>query len=329
METKAKVDAAEFLEFDAAELPEENWRMRYPELARFVSSPVSIASLVIILLIMGFVTIGPVFWDYDPTKPVMNSDDPYDFSAINKNAPPSAIHPAGTDFQGRDLLSRLMMGGQISLAVGFVSMFINLIIGVGIGTMAGWIGGKFDTFLMRIVDALYSIPLLLIVINLQVFLKPVLERGLANVETPFLLSPDLLSIYLALGVSNWLTMARLSRAEVINVKSKEFVDSMRALGGTPFRILVKHVLPNCMAPLLVAATLAIPEAIFVESFLSFIGIGVSNPVASWGSLADDATGDLGSLHLLIFPALAISITMLSFNLFGDGLRDAFDPKSKK
>lgn len=304
-------------------LPPETWRRRYPGLARFTRSFIAVAAFSLIVLIFLVAVFGPMVWRIDPTF-----SDP---ELIGMPMPPSAAHPAGTDFHGRDLLARLILGARISLAVGFVSMAINLMIGVGIGTIAGWVGGWVDTVLMRIVDALYSIPLLLIVILLQVFVKP---RLMAEIEpgtdVPFLLSPDLVSVYLALGLSNWLTMARLSRSEVLNQRKRDYVAACESLGVSPVRILLRHVLPNCLAPLLVASTLAIPEAIFVESFLAFIGLGVSAPVASWGSLASDAISSMGtSPHLLIFPAIAISITMLSFNLFGDGLRDAFDPKGSR
>lgn len=303
--------------------------MRYPAFARFSRSTVAVCSALIILSLVLIAIFGPLIYNVSPTESIVDPSDPSGYTYVQKLQPPSWEYPAGTDFQSRDMMARLLLGARISLAVGFVSMFINLIIGVGVGTLAGWIGGKVDTALMRFVDALYSIPLLLIVINLQLFLSPLLERLLGGYkDLPFLLSPSLISIYLALGVSNWLTMARLTRAEVLNIKSKEFVMSSTALGASPWRTLFLHVLPNCMAPLIVAATLAIPEAIFVEAFLSFIGIGVPEPLASWGSLAQDSLKNITTSHTLIGPAVAISLTMLAFNLFGDGLRDAFDPKSR-
>ncbi|MGF1571563.1 MAG: ABC transporter permease [Sumerlaeia bacterium] len=318
------------LDINQTDLPEETWQMRYPALARFSQSYVAVISAGVIILLVLTAIFGPILYPVSPTKALTDPTDPTGFTLVEKLQTPSWQHPAGTDFQSRDMLARLILGAQISLAVGFVSMFINLIIGVGVGTLAGWIGGKVDNTLMRIVDALYSIPLLLIVINLQLFLSPVLERNLGDIENlPFLLSPSLISIYIALGVSNWLTMARLTRAEVLNIKSKEFVMSSTALGASSFRTLFRHVLPNCLAPLIVAGTLAIPEAIFVEAFLSFIGIGVPEPLASWGSLAQDSLKNITTSHTLVAPALAISITMLAFNLFGDGLRDALDPKSRK
>ncbi|MBI5154249.1 ABC transporter permease [Candidatus Poribacteria bacterium] len=304
-------------------LPPESWRQRYPEAARFIRSRVAVAALFTVIVIVLTVIFGPVLWSVQP--------DESDLDLLGSPQPPSLAHPAGTDYQGRDLLARLFFGGRISLTVGIVSMLINLTIGVGLGTIAAWAGGWIDTLLMRFVDALYSIPLLLIVIILQVFVSPFIESHIpASASIPMLLSPDLISIYLALGLANWLTMARLARGEVLNQAKRDYVSAAEALGVRPWRILLRHVLPNSMAPILVAATLAIPEAIFIEAFLAFIGIGVSPPMASWGTLASDAVHSIAvSPHLLLFPAIAISVTMLAFNLFGDGLRDALDPSSQR
>ena len=304
----------------AAAVPRQSWRRRYPGLARFARSNVSILAFVVIVLIVGAAMLGPILWPHSPTAT----------NYEQQNLPPSWEHPAGTDFHGRDLLARLFVGARISLAVGVVSMVINLFIGVGIGTTAAWLGGKVDAVVMRIVDGLYSIPLLLTVIILQIFVKPLMQEWIPpDADVPLLLTPDLVSIYVALGVSNWLTMARLSRSEVLNQAKRDYVSAAEALGAGRIRTLFRHVLPNCMAPLLVAATLAIPEAIFIEAFLSFIGLGVSQPLASWGALAADAVQDIStSSWMLLYPAAAISLTMLAFNLFGDGLRDAFDPSRR-
>ncbi|MDK2970366.1 MAG: oligopeptide transport system permease protein [Candidatus Sumerlaeota bacterium] len=304
-------------------LPRENWRLRYPALARFARSAISVSALCCILFILFATLFGPPLWGVDPIA--------QDFALIGDPQGPTAAHPMGTDFHGRDLLARVLLGARISISVGIMSMCINLLIGVTVGTLAAWFGGWFDLMVMRIVDALYSIPLLLIVILLQIFVKPIMEALIpADANVPLMFTPDLISIYLALGVANWLTMARLARAEVLNQAGRDYVSAARSLGAGNVRILTRHVLPNCMAPLVVAATLAIPEAIYVEAFLSFIGLGVSPPLASWGSLASDAVRSIGeSPHELLFPALAISFTMLAFILFGDGLRDALDPSAKR
>lgn len=261
-----------------------------------------------------------------------------EFEVLLSLQPPGREFWLGTDPQGRDTLARLLAGARISLAVGIVSMLINLFIGVGVGALAGWChasgraaGLWIDGLLMRMVDILYSIPLILVVILMQIFLRPVLDNlvgGRTNV--PLLLSPDLVSIYIALGVTNWLTMARLTRGEVINQAANDYVLAAKALGQKRLAILFRHVLPNCVGPLAVAATLAIPEAIFIESFLAFIGIGVSAPQASWGTMATDGlTYITRAPEQLLYPAIAISLAMLAFNLFGDGLRDAVDPSGSR
>lgn len=296
----------------------------------------ALGGIVILVLVATF---GPLIYDHAPGEILHDVVliDGEEEELLRSLEGPSRAHWLGTDPQGRDTLARLLAGARISLAVGVVSMLINLIIGVGVGATAGWfhstgkaLGLWIDALLMRIVDILYSIPLLLVVILMQLFVRPVLDDlvgGRANV--PLLLSPDLVSIYIALGVTNWLTMARLTRGEVINQANSDYVMAAKALGQGRLRILVRHVLPNCIGPLAVAATLAIPEAIFVESFLAFIGIGVSAPQASWGTMATDGLTYISRApEQLIYPAIAISIAMLVFNLFGDGLRDALDPSSK-
>lgn len=313
--------------------PKPSWRQRYPAASRLARNGVSVASGAAILLIMAVAFIGPLLWPHSPSA--------IDFDKLGTPEGPSWQHPAGIDDSGRDMAARLMVGAQISLAVGVVSMLINLVIGVGLGALAGWIGGWVDTALMRLVDALYGIPLLLIVILVQLFVQPITTgwaRGIEDFmrerrgpewDIPLLLQPDLLSIYLALGVANWLTMARLARAEVMNQKARDYVAAARCVGARGRRLLLRHVMPNSFAPLLVAATLAIPEAIFIEAFLAFIGLGVSAPHASWGTLASDGARQIAAApHLLFFPAAAISLAMLAFNLFGDGLRDALDPAAK-
>lgn len=303
---------------------DSTWRARYPGLARFLKRRSAVLALCIILLLAFFAIFGPMLWKYEYNQTVAPE-------LIGRPQPPSWQHPAGTDFQGRDYFSRLLTGARISLSVGVISMIINLVIGVGIGVTAGWMGGRVDTLLMRFVDTLYSVPLLLVVILLQIFVKPLLEQWIGYSENvPLLISPDLLSIYLALGITNWLMMARLARGEVLAQCKRDYVMAARSLGVPPLRIVLRHVLPNCIGPLAVAATLAIPEAIFIESFLAFIGLGVSAPAASWGSLADEARNSLkDSFYLLAWPAAGISITMLAFNLFGDGLQDALDPSQRK
>lgn len=226
------------------------------------------------------------------------------------NQGPSAKHWFGTDNLGRDLFVRVLYGARISLSIGLISALINLIIGVLYGGIAGYFGGKIDRIMMSIVDVLYGIPLLIYVILLMVLLKP-----------------GLLNIFIALGIAFWLTMARIVRGQILRLKEEEFVLAAKSMGASHWRILWKHIFPNCLAPIIITLMISIPEAIFTEAFLSFIGLGVSAPMASWGVLASEGVTSLAVYpYQLFFPACAISVTMLSFTFIGDGLRDAFDPK---
>jgi oligopeptide transport system permease protein len=241
---------------------------------------------------------------------------PYSYSKqslIMQNTPPTAEHWFGTDNVGRDLLARCLYGARISLAVGVFATAISLILGVLYGGIAGFAGGKTDEAMMRVVDIFYAVPLLLWVILLMMLFKPGLEN-----------------ILIAIGITYWLSMARIVRAQVLSLKEQDYVLAARTIGARPMRIILRHLIPGCIGPILVTATFNIPQAIFTESFLSFIGLGVGAPMASWGMLASDALSGLRSYpYQLFFPALAICITMLAFNFLGDGLRDALDPRLRK
>lgn len=229
------------------------------------------------------------------------------------NQPPNAEYWFGADNLGRDLFTRVLYGARISLSIGIMASLINLTIGVIYGGIAGYFGGRVDSVMMRIVDVLYGIPTLLYVILLMVALKP----GLMN-------------IFIALGLVYWLRMAQIVRGQVLSLREQEYVLAAKIIGAGSWRIIIRHLIPNSMGPIIVTMTLAIPEAIFTEAFLSFIGLGVSAPMASWGVLASEGLASLHSYPFqLFFPALAISITMLSFNFLGDGLRDALDPRMRK
>ena len=220
----------------------------------------------------------------------------------------------GSDNLGRDVLTRVMYGARISLTVALVATLVNLIIGVAYGAISGFEGGKFDNILMRIVDIIDSIPLLLYVILLMVLIN---DRGLWT-------------IVITLGTVYWVGMARLVRGQVLGLKEQEYVLAARTIGVSRAKIIARHLIPNAMGPILVAMTMMIPTAVFTESFLSFIGLGISAPQASWGTLANDALSALTIYPFqLLFPALAIAITMLSFNFLGDGLRSALDPRLRK
>lgn len=224
------------------------------------------------------------------------------------------MFPFGTDGLGRDLLTRVMYGAQISLLVAFIATMANLFIGVIYGSISGYEGGKVDEIMMRIVDIINSIPLVLYVILLMVWFR---GGGLTN-------------IIIALSSVYWVSMARLVRGQMLSLKEQEFVLAARVIGVAKWRIILKHLIPNAMGPIIVSMAMMIPAAVFTESFLSFIGLGVSAPMASWGTLANNALSGLTTYpYQLFFPALSIAFTMLAFNFIGDGLRDALDPRLRK
>ena len=267
---------------------------------RLQQNKLALVGLGIIVVMIILAIVGPMFSSYTYAE--------QDLMAANQG--PSSAHWFGTDTLGRDLYTRVMYGARISLTIGFVAALIKLVIGVIYGGVSGFFGGKVDRVMMGIVDILYGIPLLLYVILLMVVLEP-----------------GLTSIFIALGIAYWLTMARIVRSQIIKIKKEEYVIAAQSMGIPSWRILWRHILPNCAGPIIITMTLAIPEAIFTEAFLSFIGLGVSAPMASWGVLAAEGINSMRSYPFqLIFPALAISITMLGFAFFGDGLRNALDPK---
>lgn len=271
-------------------------------LRRLLRNPAAAAGLCIIALLLAFAIVAP------RCSPYAYDDQDYD----NMDQPPSRVHWFGTDEVGRDMFVLMGMGARISLAVGVFASLISLFIGVGWGATAGWFGGRTDQLMMRIVDILYGIPLILIVINLMVILRP----GLQNV-------------FIALGLVYWLDMARIVRGQVLRLRSEEYVHAARVVGVGRARILIRHILPNTIGPIVVTLTLTIPHAIFTEAFLSYIGLGVKAPFESWGSLAAAATRVeffQTRAYLVLFPATAISLAMLAFNIVGDGLRDALDPR---
>ncbi|HEV8532706.1 MAG TPA: ABC transporter permease [Methylomirabilota bacterium] len=225
---------------------------------------------------------------------------------------PSREFPLGTDQLGRDVLSRMIYGARVSMLVGLGAQVIVVMIGVPIGLVAGYLGGRVDLLLTRFIDVMYAFPRLLFVI----LIMSMLGAGLMN-------------IFIAIGLTGWVGIARQTRAQVLSIKEKEFVEGARALGAGFFRTIGKHVLPSALTPIVVSVTFGIPEAIFTEAALSFIGVGINPPTPSWGQMVGENQQYLRSYwHLCVFPSIAIAITMLSFTFFGDGVRDALDPKMK-
>ncbi len=258
---------------------------------------------------------------------------PYHFGDVNFDktfAKPGSEFPAGADQLGRDILSRTLYGTRISLTVGVVGATVSLIIGMIYGLVSGFFGGRVDNLMMRLVDFMYGLPNIILVILMQVYFKAVSRRQavgfagtLVDIDQAM---GGLLFIFIALGVFNWIGMARIARGQVLSVKEKEFVEASRSVGASSGRIIMRHILPNILGPCIVAETLAIPGYIFFEAFLSFIGLGVNPPTPSWGAMINEGYPGLRSnSHLVILPSVALTLTVLAFNFFGDGLRDAFDP----
>lgn len=269
-------------------------------LNRLQKNRAAIVGITLISILILFAIFGPFFSSYT-----------YDQTNLpKKNMPPSAQFWFGSDELGRDLFTRIWHGARISLAIGFSAAFIDLFIGVLYGSISGFFGGKIDELMMRIADILYAIPYLIVVILIMVAV-----------------GSGVTSIILALTITGWISMARSVRGQILQLKEMEFVKAARALGSSPFRIITLHLLPNTMGPIITTLTLTIPSAIFAEAFLSFLGLGIQPPAASWGTMANDGLPAMRYFPWrLFFPATFISVTMLSFNLLGDALRDAFDPR---
>ncbi|MBS0616045.1 MAG: ABC transporter permease [Verrucomicrobia bacterium] len=270
---------------------------------RFKEARFALAALYILGVLILFAAIGPLFSKYTY----------FETHLPLKNLTPSLQFWFGTDELGRDIFTRIWWGARISLFVGITAALIDLAIGVFFGAFAAWKGGKTDDTIMRVADILYSIPYLLVVILLTVMIG----SGLGT-------------ILIALTMTGWIPMARIVRGQILQLKSAEFVLAARALGASTTRILLRHLIPNAMGPIITTMTLTIPTAIFAEAFLSFLGLGIQAPIASWGTMASDGLSALSYYPWrLFFPAGFICLTMLCFNIIGDGLRDAFDPRIAK
>jgi oligopeptide transport system permease protein len=240
--------------------------------------------------------------------------------------------PLSADYLGRDMLSRTIYGARVSLAIAFSGATVSLLIGTIYGIISGYSGGRVDSIMMRIVDFLYAFPFLIVVILLQTYFKAIGRRGGGEGFGSAVIHLNnelggMLFLFIAIGLINWIGMARIARGQVLAYKKMEFVEAARALGANDTRIMVKHLLPNILGPLIVAETMAIPGYIFTEAFLSFIGLGVNAPTPSWGIMISEGVQALRSYPNQVFvPAIALSLTTLAFNFLGDGLRDAFDPR---
>ena len=239
---------------------------------------------------------------------------PYSYSFQNLDlgaSPPSSEHLLGTDILGRDLLSRILYGARISLMVGFVATGVALVIGVSWGIVAGYFGGRIDSVMMRIVDVLYGLPFIIFIILLMV-----------------IFGRNLWLLFGAIGAVEWLTMARIVRGQVMSLKNQEFVLAAKAMGVSNLTMFRRHLLPNILGPIAVYATLTIPQVMLLESFLSFLGLGIQPPMSSWGTLIKDGVESMEEFSwLLIYPGITFTITLFALNFFGDGLRDALDPKT--
>lgn len=279
---------------------------------RFCQDKLAIASLVILSLLIGGVLIGP--WVYQ--VPI----DQIDFA--NTAAPPSWAHPLGTNDLGQDQLARMLVGGRISLAVGVIAMGVSVTVGTLIGAIAGFYGGLLDAGLMRLTDLFLSLPELPLLL-LVIYLFRDTVRAIAGPELGIFIL-----IVLIIGSLKWMPVARLVRSGFLSVRERDFVTASRAMGARPRTLIWRHILPNVISPVIVAATLAVGNAILAESTLSFLGLGFPPDVPTWGRMLFDAYNRLESApHLAIFPGLAIFLTVLSVNYIGDGLRDALDPRT--
>ena len=304
-------------------------------------NPLAVASLIVLLAIVITIIVAPLIVPYSYEE-ILSVDGRRDKGA--KNLAPFTYsemeqqyiekggtrfpHIFGTDEQCRDYFIRVIYGTRISLTVGLFASIIVLIIGMLYGSISGYLGGRVDLIMMRIVDIIYSLPDMLIIILLSVVLNEVLQFKSGTILAR--LGTNMISLFIVFGLLYWVGMARLIRGQILSIKENEYILAAQAIGASPGRIIRKHILPNCLSVIIISTALQIPSAIFTESFLSFVGIGVKAPMPSLGSLANAAREGLQSYpYKLVFPALTICLIVLSLTLLGDGLRDAFDPKLRR
>ncbi len=335
LNSKLKLEDYEFSSDDfelASESSKENFMTKTPPtsylqdaLRRLKENKVAMVSIGFLIIVCIFAFIGPFLVKGDYTTQYRGDENLF----------PCLRYPFGTDKLGRDLMVRTMYGTRVSLIVGIFASFIVLIIGTIYGAISGYFGGRVDAIMMRILDLIYSIPDVLVVILLSIGISQPMKSFVNSSSSEFakkigVLGPALISIFIAFGLLYWVGMARIIRGQVLMLKKQEFVTAVEALGGSKKRIIRRHLFPNCIGQVIVMTAMQIPSAIFLESFLSFLGIGVSAPMTSLGALAADALGGIYSYaYRLIIPSLLLSLMILSLNLFADGLRDALDPRLKK
>lgn len=300
---------------------------------RLLKNKLAVFGMVVLAIMVIVVTFGPPIlrWATGITADAIPAD-----GDLIKSFPPSAEHWMGTDEAGRDMFARVLQGGRISLMVGIISTLVSLIVGVSYGAVAGYLGGRIDNIMMRIVDVIYAIPYILIVIVLlSVFGGPNTPKWIQSVSDTFggANNAGLSQIFLlffALGLVSWLTMARVVRGQILSLKNQEFVLAAKATGVSTPSIIFRHLVPNALGPVIVYATLTVPSVMLTEAFLSFLGLGVQAPYASWGSLCADGIKNIAIFPWqLIFPGVTMALTLFSLNFLGDGLRDALDPQTRK
>lgn len=311
---------------------------------KLMRNPLAVGSIIVLLVLIVTIIVAPMIVPYGYEE-INNVDGRRDRTAANlgpfqysqtelewmeETGESRFPHIFGTDSLGRDYFIRVIYGTRVSLAVGFVASIMVLIIGLLYGSISAWCGGTVDIIMMRIVDIIYSLPDTLLVILLSVVLNQTLKPIIDSIPALQKLGTNMIALFLVFGLLYWVGMARLVRGQILTIKQNEYVLAARTIGTPSGRILRKHILPNCLSVIIISVALQIPSAIFTESYLSFLGIGVKVPMPSLGSLANDARGAINTYPWqLVFPAVVICLIVLAFNLLGDGLRDAFDPKLKR
>lgn len=300
--------ATPMLRFDANEWePSEHRPLRRHTWRRFRRNRMAVVGLVFVVVLSLVALAAPLLAALGVLA------DPLALDYDELSAPPSVAHPLGTDGLGRDLLSRAIHGARVSLSIAILLQAVVLVVGGAIGLVSGYAGGRMDKLLMRLTDVMFAFPDLLFVLVIAAVLGP----GYVN-------------LFVAVGIVSWPYLARLVRGEVLSIKQRDFVEAARASGTPGWKIVLRHVVPNSLGPVIVALTFGIPSAIFLEAFLSFVGVGIRPPTPSWGTMLNEGyQAVFAHPHQVLVPALAVSLTTLSFNFVGDGLRDALDPKMRR